>query len=64
MRFRTRCDTEVLLHLYLRDGPEFVSQLRGMFAVALWDRRKRRLLLARDRYGIKPLYYELSGGRA
>src|SRR5438067_4823782 len=63
VRFRTRCDTEVLLHLYLRDGPEFISQLRGMFAVALWDRRERRLLLARDRYGIKPLYYELSGGR-
>jgi asparagine synthase (glutamine-hydrolysing) len=58
-RFQTRCDTEVLLHLYLRDGPEFVSQLRGMFAVALWDRRQQRLLLARDRFGIKPLYYEL-----
>jgi asparagine synthase (glutamine-hydrolysing) len=59
-RFRTRCDTEVLLHLYLRDGPEFVSQLRGMFALALWDRRRQRLLLARDRFGIKPLYYELT----
>jgi asparagine synthase (glutamine-hydrolysing) len=63
VRFRTRCDTEVLLHLYLRDGPEFVSQLRGMFALALWDRRERRLMLARDRYGIKPLYYEHAGGR-
>ncbi|MBV8955452.1 MAG: asparagine synthase (glutamine-hydrolyzing), partial [Solirubrobacterales bacterium] len=63
VRFRTRCDTEVLLHLYLRDGPEFVSQLRGMFALALWDRRERRLVLARDRYGIKPLYYELASGR-
>ncbi|MBV9165632.1 MAG: asparagine synthase (glutamine-hydrolyzing) [Solirubrobacterales bacterium] len=63
VRFRTRCDTEVLLHLYLRDGPEFVSQLRGMFALALWDRRGQRLLLARDRFGIKPLYYELGGGR-
>src|SRR5436305_100126 len=62
-RFRTTCDTEVLLHLYLRDGPAFVSQLRGMFAVALWDRRRRLLLLARDRFGIKPLYYELTGGR-
>src|SRR5436190_15896138 len=60
VRFRTRCDTEVLLHLYLRDGPEFVSQLRGMFALALWDRREQRLVLARDRYGIKPLYYELA----
>ena len=62
-QFRTRCDTEVLLHLYLRDGPAFVSQLRGMFAVALWDRREQRLLLARDRFGIKPLYYELGAGR-
>ncbi len=63
VRFRTGCDTEVLLHLYRRDGPEFVSQLRGMFAIALWDRRERTLLLARDRFGIKPLYYELAGGR-
>jgi asparagine synthase (glutamine-hydrolysing) len=62
-RFRTRCDTEVLLHLYLRDGPEFVSQLRGMFAIALWDRRHQRLLLARDRFGIKPLYYQLTPQR-
>ncbi len=61
-RFRTHCDTEVLLHLYLRDGPSFVSRLRGMFAIALWDRRERRLLLARDRFGIKPLYYEDTGG--
>jgi asparagine synthase (glutamine-hydrolysing) len=61
--FRTRCDTEVLLHLYLRDGPEFVSSLRGMFAIALWDRREKRLLLARDRFGIKPLYYSEAGGR-
>jgi asparagine synthase (glutamine-hydrolysing) len=62
-RLRTHCDTEVLLHLYLRDGPGFVSQLRGMFAVALWDRRRRLLMLARDRFGIKPLYYELRDGR-
>ncbi len=59
VRFRTSCDTEVLPYLYLRDGPEFVSRLRGMFAVALWDRRGERLLLARDRFGIKPLYYAL-----
>jgi asparagine synthase (glutamine-hydrolysing) len=57
VRFRTTCDTEVLLHMYLREGPDFVKQLRGMFAVALWDRREQRLLLARDRFGIKPLYY-------
>ena len=63
VRFRTRCDTEVLLHMYLRDGLEFVSQLRGMFAIALWDRRSRRLVLARDRFGIKPLYYELTPER-
>ncbi len=62
-RFRTHCDTEVLLHLYLRDGPGFVARLRGMFAVALWDRRERRLLLARDRFGIKPLYYSDVDGR-
>jgi asparagine synthase (glutamine-hydrolysing) len=61
--FRTRCDTEVLLHLYLRDGPGFVAQLRGMFAIALWDRRRRLLMLARDRFGIKPLYYESRDGR-
>src|SRR5947209_7432940 len=59
---RTHCDTEVLLHLYLRDGPGFVSQLRGMFALALWDRRRRLLMLARDRFGIKPLYYGLRNG--
>ena len=62
VRFRTRCDTEVLLHMYLRHGPGFVARLRGMFAVALWDRRHRRLLLARDRFGIKPLYYGLGDG--
>ena len=63
VRFRTRCDTEVLLHLYLREGPDFVARLRGMFAIALWDRRRQQLLLARDRYGIKPLYYQLEHGR-
>jgi asparagine synthase (glutamine-hydrolysing) len=63
VRFRTACDTEVLLHLYLRDGPGFASRLRGMFAVALWDRRHRRLLLTRDRFGIKPLYYQVTDGR-
>jgi asparagine synthase (glutamine-hydrolysing) len=62
-RFRTGCDTEVLLHMYLRHGPGFVERLRGMFAFALWDRRERRLLLARDRFGIKPLYYALLDGQ-
>ncbi|MBV9941356.1 MAG: asparagine synthase (glutamine-hydrolyzing) [Solirubrobacterales bacterium] len=63
VRFRTHCDTEVLLHLYVRHGPGFVSRLRGMFAFAIWDRREQRLLLARDRFGIKPLYYRLGDGQ-
>src|SRR5438876_586965 len=54
--FRTQSDTEVLLHLYAAKGPEMVHDLRGMFAFALWDGEKRGLLLARDPYGIKPLY--------
>jgi len=61
-RFRTNCDTEVHLHLYEEHGPEYARLLRGMFVVALWDTRRRRLVLARDRYGIKPLYYRHAGG--
>ena len=56
-RFATDCDTEVLAHAYEQWGDAFLERLRGMFALALWDRRRRRLLLARDRFGIKPLYY-------
>lgn len=56
-RFRTRTDTETVVHAYETFGDAFVEQLHGMFAVALWDERRRRLVLARDRVGIKPLYY-------
>lgn len=60
-RFRTTTDTEVLLHLYARDGCEMMRRLRGMFAFAIYDSSLRQLYMARDPYGIKPLYYTDDG---
>jgi asparagine synthase (glutamine-hydrolysing) len=56
--FRTNSDTETIVHLYEDHGLEFVEHLRGMFAIALWDTRLRRLVLVRDRIGEKPLFYQ------
>ena len=62
-RFNTHSDTEVIPHLYEEKGEELLADLTGMFAIALWDRPARRLLLARDRLGEKPLYYLWQDGR-
>jgi asparagine synthase (glutamine-hydrolysing) len=62
-RFKTRCDTEALVHLYEEYGEGMVARLRGMFAFAIWDRTRRRLLVARDHFGQKPLFYTERGGQ-
>lgn len=62
-RFKSRCDTEVLAHLYEEKGEECVNDLRGMFAFALWDSRESTLILGRDRVGKKPLYYTFFEGQ-
>jgi asparagine synthase (glutamine-hydrolysing) len=56
-KFNTQCDTETILHLYEEHGRDCVEHLRGMFAFAIWDKQKRELFIARDRFGVKPLYY-------
>ena len=60
-RFQTRCDTEIIPHLYEDAGMAFPEHLRGMFGIALWDGRNRRAVIARDRLGIKPMYYAEAG---
>ena len=62
-RFRTASDTEVIIHQFEEDGPDCVKKFIGMFAIAIWDSKRRRLFLARDRLGIKPLYYHFEGSR-
>lgn len=59
--FKTKSDTEAILHAYEQYGDDCVHHLRGMFAFAIWDRRRRRLFIARDRLGVKPLYYYFNG---
>jgi asparagine synthase (glutamine-hydrolysing) len=62
-RYRSRTDTETIIHLYEERGLDFVHELEGDFAIGLWDKAARRMVLARDRIGVKPLYYTLTGGR-
>jgi len=59
VKYKTHCDTETVLHVYERERERTPERLRGMFAFAIWDRRRRELFIARDRFGVKPLYYAL-----
>ncbi|MHB9156383.1 MAG: asparagine synthase (glutamine-hydrolyzing) [Endomicrobiales bacterium] len=61
-RFYTKTDTEVIVHLYEEKGEDFLGYLNGQFAFALWDKRQKKLILARDRFGIRPLFYTTAGG--
>src|SRR5437762_1415272 len=61
--FRTKSDTEVIVHGYKQWGDDVLNRLDGMFGLAIWDARRRRLVLARDRFGIKLIYYQIDGGR-
>ena len=61
--FATQSDTETLIHLYEQHGDDFVDHLNGQFAMALWDKKRRRLVLVRDRVGIRPLFYTITDGR-
>src|SRR5206468_2600030 len=61
-RFRTSSDSEVILHLYEEMGPALLEQLNGQYAFALWDARRRRVMLGRDRLGVRPLFYTCAGG--
>lgn len=62
-RFYTHSDTEVIVHLYEQHGDDFVQHLNGQFAIALWDKKRKRLVLARDRTGIRPMFYTMARGR-